>query len=221
MDPKLATMKRAAAGRKLLVAASVLAGLGAPGLAEAHCDTTKGPVVTAARTALERRDPRLVLHWVRAEDEPAVRRAFQEALTVRALGPAAKALADRHFFETVVRLHRAGEGAPYTGLKDTDPEPIIAATDRALAEGSRAKLEETLVRAVKEGLARRFASASKARRFRQGDVAAGRAYVAAYVPLAHWVEGILAAAEGHGGSREKVAHPPSHGHDQRAGEHAH
>lgn len=169
-----------------------------PPAARAHCDTIHGPVVTAARAALDARNPDLVLHWVGPDDETAVRAAFQHALEVRALGPEAKALADRYFFETVVRIHRAGEGAPYTGLSDAEPEPIIAATDRALVSGSSTELEGELVGAVRAGLGERFTRARAAKDFRPGDVAGGRAFVAAYVPLTHWVEGVLTAALGTG-----------------------
>jgi hypothetical protein len=44
-------------------------------------------------------------------------RRFAAVQPVRAMGEQAQAVADRHFFETVVGIHRAGEGAPYTGLK--------------------------------------------------------------------------------------------------------
>lgn len=180
--------------------------------ASAHCDTTRGPVVTAARAALEAGDPNLVLHWVRPADEAAVKAAFQHTLAVRALGPEAKELADRYFFETLVRIHRAGEGAPYTGLVDDDPEPIIAATDRALAQGSPEELEHELVSAVKSGLAERFAAANAARSFRPGDVAAGRAFVAAYVPLTHWVEAVFTTAHAAGDHHAAAAEPAEPGH---------
>jgi len=127
--------------------------------AVAHCDTTRGPVVNAAREALEANDANLVLHWVRPEDEAVVRRAFEHTIKVRALGAEAKELADHYFFETVVRIHRAGECAPYTGLTDGEPEPIIAATDRALEQGTAQGLEQQLMSAVKAGLAERFARA--------------------------------------------------------------
>lgn len=162
--------------------------------ASAHCDTTRGPVVTAARAALDAGDPNLVLHWVRPEDEAAVRTAFQQTLEARSLGPAAKSVADRYFFETVVRIHRAGEGAPYTGLTDDEPEPIIGATDRALETGTPEELEKKLVNVVRAGLAERFAAARAAKNFQPGDVTGGRAFVAAYVPLTHWVEGVFTAA---------------------------
>lgn len=160
----------------------------------AHCDTTRGPVVNAAREALEANDANLVLHWVGPEDEAAVRTAFEHTIKVRALGPDAKELADRYFFETLVRIHRAGEGAPYTGLTDGEPEPIIAATDRAIERGSAEEIEQELVSTVKAGLAERFAAAQAAKNFRAGDVAGGRAFVAAYVLLTHWVEGVFTAA---------------------------
>lgn len=166
--------------------------------ASAHCDTTGGPVVSDARAALDAEDPRLVLHWVRPEDEAAVERAFAQALAVRALGPQAAALADTYFFETLVRVHRAGEGAPYTGLKNEDPEPIIAATDRALESGSPSELERALVADVRAGLAARFEAARSARGFGRGEVTEGREFVADYVSLTHWVEGVSTAARGAG-----------------------
>lgn len=184
--------------------------------ADAHCDTTRGPVVAAARAALDAGRVELVLHWVRPADEAAVRAAFAHAIEVRRRDPAARELADRTFFETLVRIHRAGEGAPYTGLSDDEPDPIIAATDRALELGSAGDLEQELVDAVQTGLARRFAAARGARTFRPGDVAAGRTYVAAYVSLTHWVEAVLTAAEGHGehapapAEHHDAAHQPAH-----------
>ena len=174
--------------------------------ASAHCDTTRGPVVTAAREALEANDANLVLHWVRPEDEAVIRSAFEHTIKVRALGPEAKDLADHYFFETLVRIHRAGEGAPYTGLTDGEPEPIIAATDRALEQGSALELEQQLVSTVKAGLAERFAAARAAKDFRTGDIAGGRAFVGAYVPLTHWVEGVFTAASGAGEHHAAAPH---------------
>lgn len=186
-------------------------------VATAHCDTTRGPVVTAARSALAAGDVRVVLHWVRAEDEAEVRAAFEHAMKVRALSPEAQALADRFFFETLVRVHRAGEGAPYTGLTDEDPEPIIAAVDRALDTGSADHLERELVEAVRSGLAARFAAARAARNFPPGDVTRGRDFVAAYVQLTHWVEGVMTSAEGGGDHHPPQHEPEKHGAAPAAG----
>ena len=123
-----------------------------PNAALAHCDGMDGPVVKAAQRALEIGNVNLVLIWVQKQDELEVRRAFERTLAVRTLSPEAKELADRYFFETLVRLHRAGEGAPYTGLKPAgrDLGPAIPAADRALEEGSIEPLVTLLTSSVKE-----------------------------------------------------------------------
>jgi hypothetical protein len=92
----------------ILVAFTILA---APDDARAHCDTLDGPVVKAAQQALETANVKLILIWVQEKDEPEIIDAFQKTLDVRKLNPTAKDLADRFFFETLVRVHRAGEGA--------------------------------------------------------------------------------------------------------------
>ena len=72
----------------------------------AHCDSLEGPVVQDARLALESADPTAVLKWVSREHEDEIRDAFKQTLAVRAKGDDAKTLADRYFFETLVRIHR-------------------------------------------------------------------------------------------------------------------
>lgn len=168
-----------------------------------HCDGMDGPVVTLARKALEAGNVNLVLPWVREEDEPEIRHAFEHALAVRQLGPKAKALADHHFFETLVRLHRAGEGAAYTGLKPAgrDLGPAIPAADQALQDGSVEKVVKLVSDAVRQGVREHFHAAFSRKRFDPDDVAAGRAYVEAYVPYVHYVERLWEAAIG-----------PAHGH---------
>lgn len=182
--------------------------LGAPGSVLAHCDGLDGPVVTAARRALDAQDPAPVLIWVRPADESEIRAAFQQTLTVRALGTQAKELADRFFFETVVRVHRAGEGAPYTGLHPAgrDLGPAIPAADKALEDGSVEPLAQLLARAAREGLRERFEQAMAARAFEPGQVASGREYVRRYVEFIHYVERLYEAsttpAHGHFGEGE-------------------
>ena len=209
--------------RSAVTAALALAmtGVGARD-ALAHCDTMDGPVVGAARKALEGGSVNGVLIWVRPQDEAEIRSAFQRALSVRKLTPEARELADRYFFETLVRVHRAGEGEPYTGLKPagTDHGPVVPAADRALAAGSVAELEALLARTMRDGLRTRFDRAVAAKRFAPDDVPAGRSYVAAYVPLLHYAERVHAAAaaaadtshgEGaHAAEKPAAQHPERH-----------
>jgi hypothetical protein len=184
-----------------------------PTRALAHCDGLDGPVVKAAQESLETGNPALVLMWVQAEDEAEIRAAFERTLVVRALSPEAKELADRFFFETLVRVHRAGEGAPYTGLKPAgrDLGPAIPAADRALEEGSVEPLVRLLATTMQEGLREHFNEAAGARGFKAGDVAAGREYVKAYVEFIHYVERLYeASATGAHGHFNETA-PAAHG----------
>jgi hypothetical protein len=178
-----------------------------------HCDTLDGPLVTLARKALEEKNVNLVLPWVRAEDSDEIRHAFDHAQAVRGLGPQARSLADRHFLETLVRIHRAGEGAPFTGLKPAglDLGPAVPAADRALKTGSIEEAVKLLVDAVSAGVRKRFRAAAEKQAFDVNDVAAGREYVEAYVPYVHYVERLWEAATGpvHG-------HHPGHGAPQHA-----
>lgn len=180
--------------------------LGGGGIALAwgigHCDGLDGPVVTLARKALESGNVNLVLPWVRAQDEGEIRDAFDHALAVRKLGPDARELADTHFFETLVRIHRAGEGAAFTGLKPAgrDLGPAIPAADQALEHGSVDAVVKLLTDAIRAGVHQRFHAAAGRRKFDANDISAGRAYVEAYVPYIHYVERLWDDAQsgGHG-----------------------
>ena len=164
--------------------------------AYAHCDGMDGPVVKAAQEALAKNDVNLVLIWVRKNDETEIRRAFDQTLTVRNLSPQARELADMYFFETLVRIHRAGEGAPYTGLKSAgrDLGPAIPAADQALKSGDIAPLTNLLIEKVRTGLEDRYKKAMSAKSFKTQDVSAGREYIEAYVTYIHYVEGTYEAA---------------------------
>lgn len=170
-------------------------------VATAHCDSMKGPVVAAARQALERGDVTLVLRWVRAQDEQEIREAFRKTLEVRRTSAAAKELADKYFFETLVRVHRAGEGAPYTGLKSADVpfEPGVEEADKALESGDLMALMRGLHGILESGLKSRYDRVVETRKQADGSVASGRAYVAAYVDFLHYAEGLFkaAGAKGH------------------------
>jgi hypothetical protein len=184
--------------RVTLVAALVIVVIGflAGSPAFAHCDGLDGPVVGAARTALQTSNVNHVLIWVRPQDAE-IKRVFQETLAVRKLSPQAQSLADQHFFETLVRIHRTGENAPYTGLKPAgrDLGPAIPAADKAIETGSDKALIELLTNKVQEGLRKHFKEAVDKKKFAPNDVAAGHEYVEAYVTYIHYVERLYEAAE--------------------------
>jgi hypothetical protein len=167
-----------------------LGGLARPAPVAAHCDSMDGPVVQAAQSALDAGEVAPVLAWVRPEDEAQIRQAFERTLKVRQLGDEARGLADLWFFETLVRVHREGEGAPYTGLKPAGYEPPagIDAADRALETGAVDALAARLSAHVAGALRERYQRVNALRDYDPGDVEAGRRYVHAYVEYIHFVE---------------------------------
>lgn len=208
--------------KMLSMLAVLVAGGMVPRLVHAHCDTLDGPVVKAAQKALETGQLGPVLAWVRAEDEPAIKTAFAETRAVRKLGPQARALADRSFFETLVRLHRAGEGAAYDGLKPAGlPQSgALVAAERAVSSGKAEALTKQLAHEMAGGVNERFA-ALRALPAPGADPVKGRAWVASYVTFIHFVTGLeraLAAGHGHApatahGHAPVVEHASAHHHD--------
>jgi hypothetical protein len=183
-------------GRWAAIAGLSLGLLAGPGTALAHCDTLDGPVVAAARNALDSGNVNLVLLWVQKDDEADIRSHFQKTLAVRKAGGEAKALADMYFFETLVRIHRAGEGAGYTGLKPAGRiEAPIAAADKSLETGKLQGVAKLISKRMEEGLHQHFEDVMRKRKYSPNDVAAARAYASAYVEYTHYVERLYNAAE--------------------------
>ncbi len=182
-------------GRLAAIAGISLGLLAAPGTALAHCDTLDGPVVGAARKALNTNNVNLVLPWVQKKDEADIRSQFQKTVAVRKAGGQAKDLADMYFFETLVRIHRAGEGAGYTGLKPAgEIEPPIAAADKSLETGKLQDVAQLISKRTEAGLHRQFEDLMKKKNYKPNDVAAGRDFVGAYVEYTHYVERLYDAA---------------------------
>jgi hypothetical protein len=173
-----------------------------PATALAHCDAADGPVATAAVRALDAKNVNLVLPYAPAEAEAELSAAFTRAVAVRAKDAEAKALADRYFMETAVRLHRAGEKAPYTGLKPAgqDHGPAIAAAERAIETGKVADLVQLVSHEATHGIEHRFhgvaeLTASKSPETHAG-VAAARQRVSAELGFVGYIEGLYQATRG-------------------------
>lgn len=177
----------------LVIVVGVITSMIAVKIVSAHCDTMNGPVILEAKTALEKGDVTPVLKWVKKESEAEIKTAFARALAVRVKGPEAKKLADQYFFETLVRVHRAGEGAPYTGLKDEPVEPIIAMADKALVEGSAEEMIKKINGHLAEAIREKFQKVVEAKKNKDESVEVGREFVEAYVTYTHYIEGIHAA----------------------------
>ena len=118
------------------------------------------------RKALDTGNVNLVLGWVQKKDEAEIRDAFQKSVSVRKTGVAGKDLADRYFFETLVRVHRAGEGAAYTGLKPAgEIEPAIAAADKSIETGKLEPVAKLVKEQMEQGLHKQFAAVTSKKKF--------------------------------------------------------
>ena len=182
--------------------------------ASAHCDGLDGPVVAAAQKALDTGDVNRVLVWVKPGDESVIRDAFGKAREVRTLSASAKDFADHSFYETLVRVHRAGEGAPYTGLKPAglDLGPALPAVDKAVETGSLKPVVKLLAEQVHHGIEERYNRMMSLKNYSSDDVAAGQKYVQAYVEYIHAIEKIHGAAASGAHAHAPEAPKAVHGH---------
>ena len=147
--------------------------------------------MTEARAALEKDDVTPVLKWVKAENEAEIKAVFKKAMSARTQGREAREIADLYFFETLVRLHRAGEGAAFTGLEPAGAiEPAVAAADKSIESGSGDELANELGQGTQKAVRERFGRLMNAKKHKDESVAAGREFVAAYVEYVHFVEGL-------------------------------
>lgn len=217
-------MKKNTNSLRITMACALLAtGLLLPQRAFSHCDTMDGPVVLAAKTALAKKDVTPVLKWITPEAETEIKAAFARTLAVRTQSKEAQELADQFFFETLVRIHRAGESAPFTGLKPagTELSPAIEEADKALESGSVDNAVKLVTDEVARGIRKRFAEVCEKKAHAEHNVEAGREFVAAYVDYVHYVEGLHQATEAVGAhhteghetvSTQDVHHELAHKH---------
>jgi hypothetical protein len=187
-----------------------------PATVRAHCDTAEGPAVKDGRKALATGNINYALKWIPADGEVELCEVFEKALKVRTLGADAAELADRLFLETMVRIHRMGEGVGFTGIQPTGTQidPVVTAADEAIVLGSDADLLPMVPAERRAALDKRFQSALAVKDFDVDDVAAGRRYLAAYVSFFKYAEGEDHEHHGHEGHGHGEHGDGEHGHGQ-------
>ncbi|MBO0962830.1 LysM domain-containing protein [Neobacillus sp. MM2021_6] len=198
----------------LLMALAVIAIV--PTMASAHCDTMDGPTVGDAKKAIESNNPSYILKWVQPDDEKEVTRIFDLTMKVRELSPEAKELADNYLFENLVRIHRAFEGAPFTGVKPhgTPIDEKIAAADKSIEVGNLSPVEKYVPKEKMAELQERFDKVMSLKDYDVNNVEAGREYIEAYVKFFKFAEG---EEEGHEAGGE---HQVTDEHAAQGDEHA-
>lgn len=208
---KQSSIRRWSSLTALALAVAVVAALARPAPASAHCDSTSGPVVGAAREALDSRDVRPVLAYVKPDAEAELSAAFRQSLEVRQAGGSAQDLADRYFFEAAVRLHRQGEGAAYTGLKENvEVGPALTAAERALETGDVDTVSAVIGGAVRAELHERYQAvlAARERATHEGTVTAAREQAEAELAFETYVDKVYQSALGQASHDRVVAAAP-------------
>lgn len=169
-------------------------------LTMAHCDSYDGPVVKDAVKALEENNVGLVLKWVEEEYEVEIERIFEKTYTLRGGDKEIYSIVEKYFLETLVRLHRAGEGEPYTGLKPAgSASQIVKMADHSIEAASVDDLITKFSGHIESVIREKFEKVNELSKVRNESLEKGRAYVSAYVDYTHTLEGMDTILE-HGDS---------------------
>jgi hypothetical protein len=172
----------------------------------AHCDSYDGPVIKDALKAFKQNNVSLVLKWVNAEHEQEIRSLFDKTVKIKKTSDKEiSQIIETHFLETLVRLHREGEGEPYTGLKPAGSvTPVIQMADASIENKSADVLVTKLKAHIEKDIREKYQLLQELSKTKDESVEKGRAYVAAYVSYTHTLEGLEGALKGHEGhSAEK------------------
>jgi hypothetical protein len=172
----------------------------------AHCDSYDGPVIKDALKAFKQNNVSLVLKWVNAEHEQEIKSLFDKTLKIKKTADKEiSQIIETHFLETLVRLHREGEGEPYTGLKPAGSvTPVIQMADASIENKSADVLVTKLKAHIEKDIKEKYQLVQELSKTKDESLEKGRAYVAAYVNYTHTLEGLEAALKGHEGhSAEK------------------
>ncbi|HIH02353.1 MAG TPA: hypothetical protein HA263_00365 [Methanoregulaceae archaeon] len=178
-----------------------------------HCDTRDGPVVKAAMKALETGNLNYVLIWIPEESEGEFRGIFEKALRARKAGGEAREVADDWFFENAIRLHRAGEGAPYTGMKPAglSEGPVVPRAEKAIETGDPGETINFILETVEDDLARRFRHVMEKKTYDVDDVAAGREFIEAFIGWVVYAHNLFMSVTGAGGHGDEHGSTDGHG----------
>ena len=172
----------------------------------AHCDSYDGPVIKDALKAFKQNNVSLVLKWVNAEHEQEIKSLFDKTIKIKKTSDKEiSQIIETHFLETLVRLHREGEGEPYTGLKPAGSvTPVIQMADASIENKSADVLVTKLKAHIEKDIREKYQLVQELSKTKDESVEKGRAYVAAYVDYTHTLEGLETALKGHEGhSAEK------------------
>ncbi|PKP38366.1 MAG: hypothetical protein CVT98_05145 [Bacteroidetes bacterium HGW-Bacteroidetes-15] len=173
----------------------------------AHCDSYDGPVVVDAIKALETNNVNLVLKWISQDQEADIISLFNKTYNLRKGDKEIYTIVEKYFLESLVRLHRETEGAPYTGLKPAGTtKKIVQMSDSAIESGSADDLVGKLNKHIEKVLSEKYQKVLELNKVKNTSTDKGREFVEAYVDYTHTIEAIHDVIDHSGGGHSAHKH---------------
>lgn len=148
-------------------------------------------MIQDAYKALEKEDVTYVLKWIDADQEAEIKNLFSKTVNLKNTDAQVYAIVEKHFLETLVRLHRETEGAAFTGLKPAgSTTPIVQMADKSIETKEVNTLLSNIGNHIKHVIQEKFDKVAALHKVKDNSVAEGRAYVMAYVDYTHTLEAI-------------------------------
>lgn len=159
--------------------------------ASAHCDSYDGPVIKEALQALETNKVELVYKWITPTQESEITDLFNKTYALKNGDKEIYEIVETHFLETLVRLHREMEGAPYTGIKPVGSmTPLVEMADNSLETKEVESVVNAITNHLSEVIKERFEKAMELSKTKNDSPEKGREYVHAYVEYTHTLEAL-------------------------------
>jgi hypothetical protein len=162
----------------------------------AHCDSYDGPLIKDAMKAIDKENVEYVYKWIEPEYEDEISRFFNKTVSLKSGDREIYKIVEKHFLETLVRLHREGEGEPFTGLKPAGSiPPLLIMADESLVSGNVEFLVNEIKIHLDELVNDKFSQAFALSKAKEENPEKGRAYVRTYVEYIHFIEAIHSTFE--------------------------
>ena len=157
----------------------------------AHCDSYDGPVVKDALQALETNNVGLVYKWISTEQEAEISALFTKTYNLKKGDKEIYSLVEKHFLETLIRLHRQTEGFGFDGIKAAGTtKPIVQLSDKAIETGNVENLINQLNGHIAKVVEDKYNAVKELEKVKNESPEKGRDYVKAYVMYTHSLEAI-------------------------------
>ena len=157
----------------------------------AHCDSYDGPVVKDALQALETNNVALVYKWISTEQEAEISALFTKTYNLKKGDKEIYSLVEKHFLETLIRLHRQTEGFGFDGIKAAGTtKPIVQLSDKAIETGNVENLIKQLNGHIAKVVEDKYNAVKELEKVKNESPEKGRDYVKAYVMYTHSLEAI-------------------------------